>query len=101
MVVDNLGVIDVTITPHKADTPAVIDPNAILSRSIPYQLFQPIGRGNLQIIERMALLSMRSFRKATCWMSAGSLRERWRVKICWVSRSLNDLITSTSYDAER
>jgi hypothetical protein len=44
---------------------------------------------------------MRSFRKATCWMSGGSLREHWRVKICWVSRSLNDLITEQSYNAER
>ena len=61
MVVDNLGVIDVTITPHKADTPAVIDPNAILSRSIPYQLFQPIGRGNLQIIERMGIVEYAQF----------------------------------------
>jgi hypothetical protein len=101
VVIDNLDVVGVTIVPRKADAPAVIDPNAVLSRSIPLQLFQPIGRGNLQIIVACALLSMRSFRKATCWMSGGSLRERWRVKICRVARSLNDLITKKSYNAER
>jgi hypothetical protein len=82
MVVDNLDVIGVTIAPRKADAQAVIDPNAILSRSIPCQLFQAIGRGTCSSLRACALLSMRSFRKATCWMSDGSLRERWRVKIC-------------------
>jgi hypothetical protein len=34
-------------------------------------------------------------------MSDGSLRERWRVKICCVLRSLHDLITGQLYNAER
>jgi hypothetical protein len=101
VVIDNLDFVSLIISPCKADSPAVIDPNAVLSRSIPCQLFQAIGRGTLQISRACALLSLRSFRKATGWMSGGSLRECWRVKICWVSRSLNDLITSTSYNAER
>jgi len=61
MVVDNLDVIGVTIAPRKADAPAVIDPNAILSRSIPCQLFQAIGRGNLQIIEGMRIVEHAQF----------------------------------------
>ena len=61
MVVDNLDVIGVAIAPRKADAPAVIDPNAILSRSIPCQLFQAIGRRNLQIIEGMRIVEHTQF----------------------------------------
>ena len=61
MVVDNLDVIGVTIAPRKADAPAFIDPDAILSRSISYQLFQAIGRGNLQIIEGMRVIEHAQF----------------------------------------
>jgi hypothetical protein len=61
VVIDNLDVMGVTIAPREADAPAVIDPNAILSRSIPYQLFQAIGQGNLQISEGMRIVEHAQF----------------------------------------
>jgi hypothetical protein len=48
VVIDNLDVIGITIAPRKADAPAVIDPNAILSRSIPCQLFRLRTRSAVQ-----------------------------------------------------
>ena len=61
MVVNNLDVIGVTIAPSKADAPAVIDPHAIWSRSIPCQLLQTISRGNLQIIEGVRIAEQAQF----------------------------------------
>ena len=61
VVVDNLDVVGVPISPCKADTPAVIDSNAILSCSIPCQLFQTIGRRKLQIIEDIGIVEHAKF----------------------------------------
>lgn len=61
MVIDNLDVVGIAIAPRKADAPTVIDPNAILSRSIPCHLLQAIGRGNLQIGEDMCVVEHTQF----------------------------------------
>ena len=61
MVVDNLDVVGVTISPCKTDSPALIDPNAVLSHSIPPQLFQAIGRGYLQIVEGTSVVEHAQF----------------------------------------
>jgi len=61
VVIDNLDVVGIPISPLKADAPAVIDPNAVLSGSLPGQLFQAIGRGNLQIIEDMHIIEHAQF----------------------------------------
>lgn len=61
MVIDDLDVVGVTIAPYKADAPTVIDPNAILSCSIPSELFEAIGRGDLQIREGMGIVEHAQF----------------------------------------
>jgi hypothetical protein len=61
VVLDDLDVVGVTIVPYKADAPAVIDPDAILSRSIPCELFEAIGRGDLQIRESMGIVEHAQF----------------------------------------
>jgi hypothetical protein len=61
VVIDHLYIVGIAIAPHKADAPAVIDPNALLSRSIPCQLFQAIGWGNLQIIEGVRIVEHAQF----------------------------------------
>jgi hypothetical protein len=61
VVIDNLDVVGVTISPLKADAPAVMDPKAVLSRSIPCQLFETIGRGDLQIGEGMCIVEHAQF----------------------------------------
>jgi hypothetical protein len=61
VVIDNLNVVGVTLAPRKADPPALIDPNAVLSHSIPDQLLEAIGWGNLQIIEGMRIVEHAQF----------------------------------------
>jgi hypothetical protein len=61
VVIDNFDVIGVTIAPDKADASAVIDPNAILSRPIPCELFEVIGRGDLQIHKHMGIVEHAQF----------------------------------------
>jgi len=56
MVINNLDVVGVTISPCKADAPALIDPDAILSRPIAGELFQAIGWGHLQIVKGMCIV---------------------------------------------
>lgn len=38
-------------SPRKADTPLVIDTDAVLSFAIPLQSFQPIRRGQAQVLD--------------------------------------------------
>ena len=77
MIIDDLDVIGVAIAPCKADAPAVIDPNAILSGSIPSQLFQAVGGGNLQIMEGMRIIKHAQFPQSDLldvrWQPAGAL----------------------------
>jgi hypothetical protein len=85
----------------QADSPAVIDPNAVLSRSIPCQLLQAVGRRNLQIVEGTSVVDHAQFTQGNLLdigrQPAGALAG----KIVWVSRSLKDLITRESYNASR
>jgi hypothetical protein len=43
MTVDNFHVVSVPFTPSEADTPLVIDPNAVLSPSAAMKRFQPLA----------------------------------------------------------
>jgi hypothetical protein len=42
MIIHNLYVMRVAFSPSKANAPLVIDPNAVLSRSVAGQSFQPV-----------------------------------------------------------
>lgn len=43
MVIDDLDVIGVAVAPHKADSPLVIDPDAVLTLSVAVQGLQPVA----------------------------------------------------------
>ena len=51
MVVNNLNTIGIACPPVKADTPLVVDPNAVLTFAFTVQPFEPIAWGNTQVIE--------------------------------------------------
>ena len=50
--VGDLNVEGISITPNKADSPLVVDPDAVLPFAVPFQFLQPIPRRHAQILER-------------------------------------------------
>lgn len=42
MVIDDLNTLRMALSPEKADSPLVIDANAVLPLSIPFECFKPI-----------------------------------------------------------
>ncbi len=52
MVIGNFNFIGISLFPHEADPPLVVDPDAILSFSIAGKLLQPVSRRNPEILER-------------------------------------------------
>jgi hypothetical protein len=42
MVIDDLNVKRIPIAPYKADSPLVVNPDAVLAGTIPLQFFQPV-----------------------------------------------------------
>jgi len=53
MIVGDFHIAGVSVAPVKADSPLLIDPNAVLSGSIPCQLFQPITRGPPEVVQML------------------------------------------------
>jgi len=51
MVVNHFDIRAFPIPPHKAYTPLIIDPNTVLTGAFALERFQPIRRGNAQIIQ--------------------------------------------------
>lgn len=49
MVVHDFDVTRVTVFPQEADTPLIVDPDAVLTLSIAVQRFQTIARRNRQV----------------------------------------------------
>jgi hypothetical protein len=51
MIIHDLNVLGASACPTEADTKFVVDPNAILARSIAFERFQSISRRYAQIIQ--------------------------------------------------
>ena len=51
MIVENLDLPCVAITPGKADTPLLVDANAMFPKSVAAKSFQPVAGRDPQIIE--------------------------------------------------
>lgn len=51
MVIDDLHVVGIAILPVEADTPLLVDPDAVLSPSIPFQGFEAVTRRYPQIVQ--------------------------------------------------
>ncbi len=56
MIIRDLYIEGVTFSPLKADAPLIIDANAVLSRSILCQFFQPIRRRDSQVLKRYGII---------------------------------------------
>src|SRR5262249_52422735 len=52
MVVGNLNVEHVALGKSKTDAPLIVDPNRVLTGAISPQFFQPVRRGQAQIIPK-------------------------------------------------
>ena len=53
MIVDDLDAGALSVSPDKADTPLIVDPNAVLTGSLTSQHFQTIGRRYAQIVQAL------------------------------------------------
>ena len=51
MVIDDLDFVRVAAFPPKADAPLVVDANAVLTRAIAFQLFQPVARRQPKVLQ--------------------------------------------------
>jgi hypothetical protein len=51
MMISNFDVMRVAFTPAKAYAPLIVDPNAVLSHSIPRQLLQSVAGWATEIVE--------------------------------------------------
>jgi hypothetical protein len=71
VVVDDFDVCGVVASPHKADTPLLVDTNAVLSGPIATQFLQPIGGGDLEISQRCGPVQHPEFPQGgaldVCW----------------------------------
>jgi hypothetical protein len=61
VVVCDFDIIGVSILPEKANTPLIIDPNAVLSGSVASKLFQMVCRWNSEVIEYFGVVEHAQF----------------------------------------
>jgi hypothetical protein len=53
VVVNDLNVFRAGSGPSKADAPLLVDPDAVLPRSVAAELFEPIARRNHEVAQRV------------------------------------------------
>jgi hypothetical protein len=58
VIVHDLDILWPAIGPNEADAPLVVDANAVLSRTIPFQLLQPIARGRRQVTQSFGIVQL-------------------------------------------
>src|SRR5512136_1366392 len=51
VVVDDLDFVGITVPPGEADSPRVVDPDAVLSFAFPHEAFQPITGWHSKVLE--------------------------------------------------
>jgi hypothetical protein len=59
VVVDDLDVMGISISPSKANPPLPVDPNAVLSRAVASQDLQPVARRRAEIGKRAGIVYLR------------------------------------------
>ncbi|CAN2049454.1 hypothetical protein GMMP13_810006 [Candidatus Magnetomoraceae bacterium gMMP-13] len=50
MVIYNLNITNSIVFPNKTNTPLIVDTDAVLTRSVPLELFEPVSRRNPQTV---------------------------------------------------
>ena len=58
MVIHNLNVVGISTTPYKADAPLIVDANAVLSLTIPYEYFKTVAWQCSEIAQRRSSFHM-------------------------------------------
>jgi hypothetical protein len=58
VVIHNLNIMSITVTPLKADAPLIVDSNAIRSRAVAPQQFKLISRGSAKILQPARLMQV-------------------------------------------
>jgi len=58
MIVRNLYVVRVSFPPPEADTPLVVDPDAVLAGPVAAEFLQPIPGGNSEVVELFARVNL-------------------------------------------
>jgi hypothetical protein len=92
VIAHDLHAIGIAVLPGETDSILIVDADAVLPLAIAGELLGPVGRPTARSLMACALLSIRSLRKATAWMSPANFRENSRWKTLSVSASANDLI---------
>jgi hypothetical protein len=75
VVIDDFHVVGITLDPSEADAPLIVDPNAVLTLAATLEGAIRLAGGMRRSSSTKALPSMRSLRRTTDWISAGSRRE--------------------------
>lgn len=101
VVVDDLDALGSSVRPTEADTPLLIDTDAVGARPIALELLEPVSRRHPRIVERLAASRMSSFRNAARWVPWSSLRARSRRQTRSASSSANDRNTRHDDNARR
>ena len=61
MVVDDLHIVGISVTPDKADAPLIVDANAVLPSAVTFERFQVITRGRGQITKLRGNIQLPEF----------------------------------------
>jgi hypothetical protein len=51
MIVHNLDIIGMSLAPSEADSPSVIDANAMLAGTVDFQRFEPVAADSAQVVK--------------------------------------------------
>ena len=88
MIVDNLDPFRAGIRPNEADTPLIVDPNAVLSGPISLQRLKPIAWWHRQILQPPGLMDLeqlslsRPLHILRQLLRKSPVKECFRVAIC-------------------
>ena len=58
MVINDLDVVDISLSPGEAYLPFVIDPDTMLPLAIAFQSLKPVAWRNLQVLERLGAMEI-------------------------------------------
>jgi hypothetical protein len=61
VVIDDLNLVGISVTPSEADSPLIVDPDAMLASTAALQGFQPIARRHTQEVQRRRGIHLNQF----------------------------------------
>jgi len=73
MIIDDLDLICIAVTPLEADSPLVVDANAVLAGAIPYQLLEVVPWRNAKVFQCLGSVQKQQFPQSGSLEKAGQL----------------------------